>query len=155
MIVSPALLISLKNTRQWIYGIHIGAISWLAKFAGSVNSLNFRLIYTATSSCMSHRYITYTVLKLKFMFHFYHQTSFYSSFPPSQHHQSSTWSSQNQIHPGLLFLIFIQSILSPTCLSYTYTLLSKPRPQTITNFLHIFLQSVLHVTVSATLLQQI
>lgn len=139
--------------RQWICGIYKGAISWPAKFAGSVNSLNFRLIYTTTSSCMSHRYITYTVLKLKFMFHFYHQTSFIS---PSQHHQSSS-SSQNQIHPGLLlFLIFIQSsILSPTCLLYIYTLLSKPRPQSITNFLHIFLQSVLHVTVYATLLQQI
>ena len=139
--------------RQWICGIYIGAISWPAKFAGSVN-LNFRLIYTTASFFMSHRYITYTVLKLKFMFHFYHQTSFIS---PSQHHQSSSCSSQNQIHPEqLLFLVFIQSsILSPACLLYIYTLLSKPRPQTITNFLHIFLQSVLHVTVSATLLQQI
>ena len=137
------------------WDMHV-AVSRPAEVAGSANSLNFRLIYTTTSSCMSHRYIKCTVKTEAHVPRLPPNQLLYF-ISPSQHHHSSSCSNQKHIHPGLLpLLIFIQSsILSPTCLLYIYTLLFKPRPQSITAFLHIFLQSNLHVTVSVTLLQQI
>lgn len=90
--------------RQWIHGICIIAVSRPAEFAGSANSLNFRLIYTTTSSCMSHRYIKFTVkTEAHVLLLPPNQLLYFIS--PSQHHHSSSCSNQKQIHPGLLPLL--------------------------------------------------
>lgn len=156
----PCLFPLTYHEKVTVWDVHI-AIPWPAEFLRlSKPLLNFRVIYTTTSSCISHRF-TFTVLELKLIFQFCHlilpakSTSVFP-FPISASPSLQLLWSKTEIHPKLLpFLNFIQSsVLSPPYLLYVYHPLSKTRPQTV-RFLLVFLQSILHAFVSLTLLQQI